>query len=137
MSNATDALEELIGGHLLRTATWSKPAALYIGLFTTMPSEDGTGGVEVSGGGYARVQCGPGDAYWAGPSAGNGAYTNASFIVFPNPSANWGTVLGYGLISASTSGTVYIAKTFSAPQIINSGDPAPGFDVGAITITFA
>lgn len=137
MSNATNAFEELIGDHLLRTATWSKPTTIYVGLFTTMPAEDGTGGVEVSGGSYARVQCGPGDSYWTGPTGGNGQYSNTDVIQFPEPSATWGTILGYGLFSAVSSGTLYISKTFTASVTVNNGDPAPGFAVGSITVTFA
>ena len=137
MSNASNTLEELIGDHLLRSATWSKPTAIYVGLFTTMPSEDGTGGVEVSGGSYVRIQCGPGDSYWTGPTTGDGVYSNAGIIQFPAPTANWGTIVGFGLMSDSTSGTCYIAKLFASSSVINSGDPAPGFDTNTLTVTFA
>ena len=137
MSNATNALEELIGGHLLRTATWSKPATIFIGLFTVMPGEDGTGGTEVTGGGYARIQCGPGDAYWTGPNAGDGVYSNTDVITFPAPSGDWGTILGYGLFSAVSGGTLYISKAFATSVTVNSGAGAPGFAIGAITVTFA
>lgn len=137
MSNATNSLEELIGDHLLRTATWSKPATIYVGLFTVMPGEDGTGGTEVTGGNYARVQCGPGDASWNGPTDGSGAYTNAVLIQFAVPSASWGNVAGYGLFSASSSGTLYMTKAFAAPIAIGLGDPAPAFSIGAITVIVA
>lgn len=137
MSNATNSLEELIGDHLLRTATWSKPATIYVGLFTVMPGEDGSGGTEVTGGSYQRVLCGPGDASWTGPSGGSGAYTNAVVVQFAVPSANWGNIAGYGLFSASSSGTLYIAKAFTAPISVALGDPAPGFAIGAITVTVA
>lgn len=137
MSNATNTLEELIGDHLLRTATWSKPANIYVGLFTTMPGDDGTGGTEVTGGSYARVQCGPGDSYWTGPTGGTGAYTNAVVVSFPLPTASWGNVAGYGLFSASSSGTLYISRAFTTPVTVSLGDPAPGFAIGAITVTVA
>lgn len=137
MSNATNAFEELIGNHLLRTATWSKPTTIYVGLFTTMPGEDGTGGVEVSGGSYARVQCGPGDSYWTGPTGGSGIYSNSSVVQFAVPTANWGSIVGFGLFSASSSGTLFISKAFTTPVTINAGELAYGFGVGSITITFA
>lgn len=136
MSDAINAFEKLIGDHLLRTATWSKPSTIYVGLFTTMPNEAGASGVEVSGGSYARVQCGPGDAYWNGPAeGGNGVYTNISIIQFATPTASWGTILGYGLFSAATAGTLYIAKLFDFPITIANGDPAPGFAAQSITVT--
>lgn len=137
MSNATNALEELIGNHLLRTATWSKPVTIFVGLFTTMPAEDGTGGAEVTGGSYARIQCGPGDAYWTGPTTGDGVYSNTGTITFPAPTDNWGTILGYGLFSAVSGGTLYISKAFDSSVVISSGAPAPGFAIGALTVTFA
>lgn len=135
--SATDALEELIGSHFLRTATWSKPSGIYIGLFTVMPEEDGTGGTEVTGGNYARVQCGPGDAYWTGPTEGNGAYTNADAIQFATPSATWGEILGFGLFSAASSGTLYLSQAFDESVTVSNGDSAPGFASGSLAVTFA
>jgi hypothetical protein len=137
MSNATNTLEELIGEHLLGTDTWTKPSAIYVGLFTVMPGDDGSGGTEVTGGSYARVQCGPGDAYWTNPAGGSGTYANAATIEFPTPSATWGEILGFGLFSAATAGTLYISKAFAASVTVSNGDPAPGFAVGALTVTFA
>lgn len=137
MSNATNTLEELIGDHLLRTATWTKPSAIYVGLFTTMPNDAGASGVEVTGGSYARVQCGPGDAYWTGPAGGDGVYSNTDIVQFAEPSAGWGTILGYGLFSAASSGTLYISKEFSSSITVSVGDPAPAFAVDAITVTIA
>ena len=137
MSNATNTLEELIGDHLFRTATWTKPSAIYVGLFTTMPDDAGASGVEVTGGSYARIQCGPGDAYWTGPAGGNGVYSNTNLVQFAEPSANWGTILGYGLFSAASSGTLYISKAFTTPVTVSVGDPAPAFAAGAITVTIA
>lgn len=135
MSNASDYLEGQIGNHLLRTASWTKPTNLYVALFTTMPAEDGTGGVEVSGGSYSRVAAGPGDAYWNGPSAGNGEFSNAAIVTFATPTGSWGTVQGFGLFDASSSGTLLLAGTLTTARTIASGDPAPNFPVGALKIT--
>lgn len=137
MSNATNALEELIGEHLLGTDTWAKPSTIYVGLFTAMPDEAGSGGTEVTGGSYARVQCGPGDAYWTGPAGGNGVYSNSAVIQFPTPTASWGTILGYGLFSAVSGGTLFISKGFASSVAVINGNPGPGFAIGAITVTFA
>lgn len=127
MANATNALEELIGDHLLRDATWSKPSDIYVGLFTVMPDENGAGGTEVTGGDYARVKYGPGDTYWSSPIDGNGEYLNNLAIQFPIPSANWGDIVGYGLFSAITSGTLYITRAFPNPITVNSGSTGPEF----------
>ena len=137
MSNATNTLEELIGDHLLRTATWSKPSDIYVGLFTTMPDDAGAGGVEVTSGSYARVKCGPSDAAWTGPAGGNGVYSNTAIVQFAAPTGNWGAILGFGLFSAITAGTLYVSKAFTASVTISNGDPAPGFAIGALTVTIA
>lgn len=137
MSSATDYLENQIGDHILRDATFTKPAALYIGLFTTLPSDDGTGGVEVSGGSYARVAAGPGNATWDAPGDGSGRFSNAGTITFPAPTANWGTVVGFGLFDASTAGNLLIYNSLSASKVVNSGYDAPQFSPDTLGITFA
>lgn len=137
MSSASNYLEEEIGKHLLRTGSWTKPSAIYVGLFTTMPGEDRTGGTEVSGGSYTRVQCGPGDSYWTSPVGGSGIYTNTDLIEFPTPTANWGDIVGFGLFSAITSGDLYIIKAFAESVTVNLGDPRPGFSAGTLAITIA
>lgn len=137
MSSATDALEELIGNHLLRTATWSKPAAIYVALFTTLPAEDGAGGVEVSGGNYARVQNGPSDAAWNPPTGGNGEFSNASAVTYGAPNADWGNVVGAGLFDASSGGVLQAKATLDTARNIVSGDPAPNFPAGSLKMVFA
>lgn len=133
---AIDSLEADIGTHLLRTASWTKPTDIYVALYTTMPAADGTGGVEVSGGSYARVLHGPGDAYWDAPVGGNGEFKNTTAITFPVPTANWGLVVGFGIFYVSSGGTPQIAKTLDTARNIASGDPAPNFPVGSLKITF-
>lgn len=135
MSNASNYLEEQIGTHLLRTGSWTKPAGIYVALFTTLPGEDGTGGVEVSGGNYARVQHGPSDATWDGPTGGNGQFSNASAVIFGAPNADWGNVVGFGLYDDATAGTYLTGAALSAARNIVSGDPAPNFPIGALKVT--
>ncbi|SFM12767.1 phage tail fiber protein [Nitrosomonas communis] len=137
MSSATNVLEESIGNHLLRTATWPKPAGIYIALFTTLPLEDGTGGVEVSGGNYARVQNGPSDTAWNAPTGGNGEFSNAAAIVYGAPNANWGNVVGAGIYDASTGGTLLAVANLDTARNIVAGDPAPNFPAGALKFIFA
>lgn len=137
MSAASDYLEEQLGTHLLRTGSFTKPSTIYVALFTTLPDEDGTNGVEVNGAGYARVQHGPSDATWAAPVGGDGVFSNVGSIQFGSPTANWGTIVGFGLYDASTAGNLLIADTLSQSVIVSSGDPAPAFAEGALTISFA
>jgi len=137
MSAATNALEELIGNHLLRTSSWPKPTGIYVALFTTLPAKDGTGGVEVSGGNYARVQNGPADADWDPPVSGNGEFSNAAAVVFASPVANWGNVIGAGIYDASTGGVLLACATLDTARNIVAGDPAPNFPAGSLKFIFS
>lgn len=137
MSSATNDLEELIGDHLLRDATWSKPAAIYLALFTAVPDEDGTGGVEVSGGNYARILVGPDDDVWTPPVSGDGIYSNTNALVFGAPNADWGNVIGAGIFDASSGGVLLTKGTLDTARNIVSGDPAPNFPAGSLKFIFA
>ena len=91
------------------TAIFTEPTA-YIALFTTAPTDDtGTGAVEVSGGAYARVATTQGTSgTWAAASSGTDPTTeaNALAITFPTASANWGTVVAFGMYDAATGGNL-------------------------------
>lgn len=138
MSAATNYFEEQIGTHVLRTGSFTKPTAIYVALFTTLPDEAGTGGVEVTGTGYTRVQHGPSDATWAAPVGGNGVFSNLGAIQFGSPTTDWGVIVGYGIFDASTEGNLLIAHLLTGgPITVNSGDLAPGFAANTLTITFA
>lgn len=134
--SATDYLEVQVGTHLLRTASWAKPTAIFVALFTTIPNDDGTGGTEVSTSGtaYVREQHGPSDATWTAPTS-SGVFANIGVVQFPSPTANWGTVTAFGLYSAETGGTLYAKGALTSSVVINSGDPAPAFADGALTVT--
>ncbi len=137
MSAATNYLEEAIGNHLLRTATWVKPAAIYIALFITLPLEDGSDGEEVAGGNYARVQAGPGDGFWTPPLSGDGIFSNTNAVIFGAPNANWGNVTGAGLFDASIGGILLARASLDTARNIVAGDPAPNFPAGALKFIFA
>lgn len=145
MSGLILATEQAVGSHLFRTASWAKPAALWVGLFLTAPNNAGSGGVEPAGGAYARVQRNPGDANWGMDGA---TFYNLADIIFPLPTADWGMVTHAGLWSASSGGTLYIV----APLIsrtpyeghgrdpfmgvyVRAGEPAVKFDAGFLRFT--
>jgi len=141
-TQASDYLENKLIDHLFRTATFAKPAGLYVALFTAAPSDVG-GGTEVTGGSYARVNLAPLDTNWkatqggtSGASSGTGGVTtNAIAITFPAPSANWGTVSHFGIFDAASGGNLLIWDALTASRTILSGDPAPSFAVDALSIT--
>lgn len=141
-AQASDYLENKIIDHLFRTATFAKPAAIYLALLTAAPSDLG-GGTEVAGNSYARVNLPPLDTNWkatqggtSGASSGTGGVTsNAVAVVFPTPSGNWGTITHYGIFDAATGGNLLIWDALTTPRTVNTGDPGPSFAIDALTIT--
>jgi len=136
MSAMSDYLEGQLIDHLFRTGTFGKPAAIYLALFTAAPTDAG-GGTEVSGGSYARVAVAQLDANWNAPTAGDGLTDNVGDITFPTPTANWGTIVAFGIFDAATAGNLLIHGLLGTSKTVNNGDPAPKFSVGDLDITFA
>lgn len=135
MAAMSDFLEAQLLNLLFRTQVAWKPAAIHVALFTAAPNDAG-GGTEVSGGSYARAQVTQADAQWNAPTTG-GLIDNVNAIVFPTPSANWGTVTHIGIFDASTAGNLLLHGALTTGKTINNGDPAPQFNAGDLDITFA
>jgi hypothetical protein len=109
---------------------------LYVALFTAAPSDAG-GGTEVSGGGYARVAVQPLDANWTAASPTDGLTDNAADIVFPAPTANWGSISHFAIFDRASGGNMLLHGALTTAKTVNNGDPAPKFVAGALDITFA
>lgn len=140
MAAMTDYLENKIIDWLLRAQTFTPPATTYVGLFTVAPT-DSTAGTEVSGGSYARVAVTSALANWAGTqaalstsvSSGTGGTTsNNAAITFPTATANWGTVVAFGLFDAITSGNLLIYANLTASRSVTNGSTA-SFAASALT----
>lgn len=136
MANASDYLEVELRKHLFRTGSFTKPTVLGVALFTVAPTDAG-GGTEVTGGSYARVNVPPLDANWTAVSATDGATDNAAAITFPTPTANWGTIVAFGIFDATSSGNLLVWGLITPNKTVNNGDPAPSFAIGALDITIA
>ena len=106
-------LETELLDHVFAGNAYSAPAAVYVGLFTTNPDEDGSG-TEVSGGSYAR-QAG------SFTVSGNTATTTAA-IEFPTATATWGTITHIGIYDASSAGNLLAYAALTASKAIASGD---------------
>lgn len=117
MANYSTALADKILDHIMGTTSFTEPT-VYVALFTTTPTMPaGTGGTEVATGSYARVEV---TTKMAAASSGSAA-SNAD-LTFPTATADWGTIVGAGIYSASTSGTLYIAGPLSASKVVDNGD---------------
>jgi hypothetical protein len=129
---ASDFLEDLIRMHLMRSGTWAKSTTRYVSLHTADPGD--TGGSEVSGGSYARVQRDAADANWSAGTATDGTTDNVATITFPSPTANWGIVTHVGLWDASSGGNFLGGGPLVLAKTINNGDAAPFFPAGALDV---
>lgn len=154
MSALSDTFENRLIDFLLRgqalgltnstAAAGSGPTNTFIGLFTTAPTDTG-GGVEVTGGSYARATVASSLANWAGTqgagtttaSTGTGGQTsNNTTITFATPTAGWGTVTAVGVFDAVTGGNLLFYATLGTSKTINTGDTV-SFAAGQLTFTLA
>lgn len=108
MSGASDTLENWIVNHFFRNSAVSAPTAWYAALFTTAPGDDGTGGVEVTGGSYARK------AITFGAPSGGVASNTAALDFAGMPAC---TVRAVGIYTASSGGTYLGGNTITARAV--------------------
>ena len=123
----TDYLEDEVLNHVLRNIAYTPSTTIEIALFTTLPGEDSTGGVEVTGGSYARQT-----VTFAAPVAG--VVANSGAVTFPQATAAWGTVLGIGLYEDVGGGAnlLYFGG-LSTTKNVDNGDQL-SFANGALTV---
>jgi hypothetical protein len=110
--NLTNYLESKLIDHFLGTTTYTKPSAVYVGLFTVTPGEAG-GGTEVSGGSYARQAATFG-------AASSGSTTNNANIDFAGMPA--ATTVAIGIFDALTSGNMLLYGALTTNKTTDAGD---------------
>lgn len=128
MAAMSNYLETALVNAVLRNTSYTSPTTVYVGLFTSDPTDAGSG-TEVSGGSYARKAM-------AFSSPSNGATSNSSAVEFDQATASWGTVTHFGLFDASSSGNLLLHGALTASKTIDSGDVFK-FATSALTATFA
>lgn len=121
------------------------PSVWYVALVTTEGPSNDLAGVEVNGGSYSRVGVASSLATWAGTQGdgstgvsigASGRTSNNASIVFPNPTANWGQIVGYELWDSLTFGNRWIYDVLPIPMYVSIGDPVPEFPPGTFPVTF-
>ena len=127
MAEMSNYLENALINVTLRATSYTAPAAVYVGLYTSDPT-DANSGTEVSGGSYARVAVTMG-----APS--NGVSTNSAAATFPTATGTWGTVGWIGILDASTSGNLLYHTPLTTSKSITSGDIFT-ISIGNLSVTF-
>ncbi len=132
MPGMTNLLRNALRDHLFRTGSFAKPTNLYAALYTEAPTAAG-GGIEVVGASYARVALPVANATFAGIV--DGQASNLGLITFPAPTEDWGIVVALGILSAATDGDLYLFDEDLLDKNIRSGNAAPSFPIGNLSIT--
>jgi hypothetical protein len=121
-------LENALINATLRNTAYTSPTTVYVGLYTSDPTDAGSG-TEVSGGSYARTA-----VTFGSPS--DGVTTNSAAVEFPQATASWGTVAYIGILDASTSGNLLYHTALDASKTIASGDVFR-IATGSLSVTLA
>ena len=125
--SASNYAETKILDHALGVATFTRPANVFLALFTSDPGEAGTG-AEVAGLGYARQQT------QFNPAA-NGQSTNTSLVTFPAANGGaWGTLTHFGIFDALSAGNLLFSGALGATKVIADTDQLL-LDAGSIVVT--
>lgn len=112
----SDFLERAFLRHCFRnTAMPAPPATLYLALYTGgVPDDAGGTATEVAVGNYARLPCSTGvsgtgvGSVFTDPSATAGIVTNvADLDDIVDAAVNWGTITGWALFDALSSGNMW------------------------------
>lgn len=126
-----DYLEDALLDHVLGGGDFTRPATVYIALYTVAPTDAG-GGTECTGGSYERKSVTNNPTQW--PAASGGAKANGEDIEFIEATASWGDVLAFAILDAASDGNFLYWGDLSVTKTIDSGDTAR-FKAGEIDIT--
>ena len=131
MGSKSDYLENKVLDHVLGGGDYTRPATVYVALFTAAPSDAG-GGTEVSGNNYARASVTNNATNW--PAASGGAKSNGADITFNVPSGSWGACTHFGIFDASTAGNLMYWGALGSTQTPTTSNTVK-FATGDIDIT--
>ena len=133
MANFTTYLANKLLGHLTGSSSYTMPT-VYVALFTTNPTLPGSGAggldsaAEASYTGYARAAT---SGLWGAASAESIA--NSSAITFAACSGGTSTVIGFGLVDSSGSGTGNLLVAGTCSLSVSNGI-TPQFAASQLTV---
>jgi len=114
MAEISNYLENALVNATLRNTSYTSVATVYVGLYTTDPTDANTG-TECTGTSYARKS-----ATFGAPS--NGASVTTADITFDQATTSWGTITHIGILDASTSGNLLYHTPLTTSKAIDTGD---------------
>ena len=130
MAEMSNFLENALINATLRNTTYTAPATVYVSLWTTDPTDAGSGTeVSTSGTSYARQS-----VTFGAPS--NGASLNTTAVEFPQATASYGTVGWIGINDAASSGNLLYHSPLTTSKTIDTGDIFK-IAIGSLSVTLS
>lgn len=118
-------LEHNILDHVFKGSKYDVPT-LHLALFSAAPDDTGSGGTEISGGGYSRQ---PID--FSAASGDPTATSNPNEVIYPAATTDWDKVVGVGIYDAHTGGNMLLHVPLTDSKKVFAGDlfsvPPEGF----------
>jgi hypothetical protein len=114
MAEFSNYLENKVLDHVLRNTSYTSPTTVYVGLFTSDPTDAGSG-TECTGSAYARQTL-------SVTTASGGIVTSSADVTFPQATGAWGTITHLGLLDALTSGNLLMHTPLTTSKSIDNGD---------------
>ena len=129
MGQLANFSEKKILDHLLKTASYSPPTTVYLGLSTADPTHDGSGWADPTYTGYARKAI-------TFAAAGSRAIAQTGAVTFDPCTVGSSTVGWWGIWSAGTGGSLLAYGALSVAKTIVVGN-TPSVASGQVTVSFS
>ncbi|MDP5273556.1 phage tail fiber protein [Chengkuizengella axinellae] len=126
MAAMSNYLENKILEGTLRGVTYNAPSTIYLALFTSDPTDAGTG-IEVSQNGYERKEI-------TFDSPSNGSTTSNTDVLYDVAIEAWGTITHIGIFDANSGGNLLFHGALTATKTILENDQLK-INTGDITVT--
>lgn len=142
----TALAQNMVLDALMRGQPILAPSIYYVALVTTEGPTNSLAGQEVLGGAYARVPIPATLSGFSGTQGegttgisvgGTGLSSNNIVISFPQPTDNWGSIVGYEFWDAATFGARWFYDVLKVPKTVSAGDPVVTFPIGELEIVFS
>ncbi len=118
MSAMSNFMASSIMNEYFRGVSVTPPAAVYLALYTTDPSNSDTG-TELQGNAYERQQITFGEPVVV---SGKTQIQNNAAITYPAATGTWGDVAYWGIRTAKTGGQLLAYGAFTQAKNISDGD---------------
>ena len=130
MAEMSNFLENALINATLRNTTYTSVATVYVSLWTSDPTDAGSGTeVSTSGTSYARQS-----VTFGAPS--NGDSLNTTALEFPQATASYGTVGWIGINDAASSGNLLYHSPLTTSKTIDTGDIFK-IAIGSLSVTLS